>query len=146
MTNVERFTIRAAAYLLLVKDGKILLLRRFNTGWRDGEYTLPAGHVDGDESIRAELCREAKEEIGIDITPDNLKFVHVMHQRDNHQYIDFYFTAKTWHGEPSNCEPEKCDAMQWVSPDELPENVVPNVKQALEAYSRSEAYSEFGWN
>jgi hypothetical protein len=42
--STERFKLRAAAYLLLIKDGKVLLLRRSNTGWRDGEYTLPAGH------------------------------------------------------------------------------------------------------
>jgi 8-oxo-dGTP pyrophosphatase MutT (NUDIX family) len=117
MSSTERFTLRAAVYLLLIKDRKVLLLRRFKTGWRDGEYTLPAGHVDGDESVRLELCRETMEEIGITIKPFDLQFAHVMHQRDNHEYIDFYFVAKTWKGEPTNCEPEKCDDMQWVSLD-----------------------------
>jgi mutator protein MutT len=146
MSNAERFTIRAAVYLLLVKDGKVLLLRRFNTGWRNGEYTLPAGHVDGGESIRSELCREAKEEIGITIKPSDLQFTHVMHQQDNHEYIDFYFVAKTWNGEPTNCEPEKCDDLRWVPLNGLPDNVIPNVKQALIAYAAHEGYSEFGWN
>ncbi len=35
MSN-ERFTLRAAVYLILIKDGKTLLSRRFNTGWLDG--------------------------------------------------------------------------------------------------------------
>jgi hypothetical protein len=69
-----------------------------------------------------------------------------MHQRDNCEYIDFYFVAKEWDGEPSNCEPEKCDDMQWASLHELPENIIPNVKQALAAYAADEGYSEFGWN
>jgi len=146
MSNTERFTIRAAVYLLLVKSEKVLLLRRFNTGWRNGEYTLPAGHVDGGESIRSEVCREAKEEIGITIKPSDLQFAHVMHQRDNHEYIDFYFVAKTWDGEPKNCEPEKCDNLRWVPLNDLPDNVIPNVKQALNAYASNEDYSEFGWN
>jgi 8-oxo-dGTP diphosphatase len=96
--------------------------------------------------IRTELCREAMEEIGITISPSDLQFAHVMHQRDNHEYIDFYFVAKTWNGEPTNFEPEKCDDMQWFLLDKLPENVIPNVKQALSAYATSESYSEFGWN
>ena len=146
MSDTERFTLRAAVYLLLIKDGTVLLLRRFNTGWRNGEYTLPAGHVDGDESIRSELCREAREEIGITIKPSDLRFAHVMHQRDNHEYIDFYFVARSWEGEPTNCEPEKCDDMQWVPFNNLPENVIPNVKQALIAYATGEGYSEFGWS
>ena len=124
----------------------MLLLRRFGTGWRDGEYTLPAGHVDGSETIRAELCREALEEIGIAIEPRALKFAHVMHQRDNHEYIDFYFTTKTWNGEPKNCEPNKCDDLGWFSLKNLPENILPNVRQALAAYTSNESYSEFGWD
>lgn len=146
MTNTDRFTLRAAVYLLLVKDGEALLLRRSNTGWRDGEYTLPAGHVDGNEPIRSELCREAKEEIGIIIQPSDLQLVHVMHQRGDHEYIDFYFIAKRWQGEPANCEPEKCDDMQWAPINELPANTIPNVKQALRAYDAGEYYSEFGWD
>lgn len=144
--STERFTLCVAAYALLIKDGKVLLIRRFNTTWRDGEYTLPAGHVDGDETIRSELCREVREEVGVIIKPSDLQFAHVMHQRDNHEYIDFYFVAKNWEGEPSNCEPEKCDDMQWALLDELPENVIPNVKQALTAYAAGCGYSEFGWS
>jgi len=146
MSNMERFTLRAAVYLLLIKEGKVLLIRRFKTGWRDGEYTLPAGHVDGGESVRAELCREAKEEIGIGIKPADLQFVHVMHQRDKQEYIDFYFAAKAWEGEPVNCEPEKCDDLRWVPLNELPQNVIPNVKQALAAYAAGDGYSEFEWS
>jgi mutator protein MutT len=146
MSNTERFTLRAAVYLLLIKDEKVLLLRRFKTGWHDGEYTLPAGHVDGGESVRSELCRETMEEIGIVVKPSDLQFAHVMHQRDNHEYIDFYFVARTWNGEPTNCEVEKCDDMQWLPLNDLPENVIPNVKQALIEYVAGEGYSEFGWS
>jgi ADP-ribose pyrophosphatase YjhB (NUDIX family) len=86
------------------------------------------------------------EEVGITIKPSDLQFAHAMHQRDNHEYIDFYFVAKTWSGEPTNCEPEKCDDMQWAPLNNLPENVIPNVKQALAAYTAGEGYSEFGWS
>lgn len=123
----------------------MLLLRRSNTGWRDGEYTLPAGHVDGNESIRVALCRETKEEIGVILQPSDLEFAHVMHQRDNHEYVDFYFIASTWKGEPSNCEPEKCDELKWTSLAQLPKAVTPNVAQALAAYKADEEYSEFGF-
>lgn len=144
--TTERFTLRAAAYLLLIKNGEVLLLRRHNTGWHDGEYTLPAGHIDGGETIRSELCREAIEEVGCTVSPDDLRFAHVMHQRDNNEYIDFYFVAQNWQGEPTNCEPEKCSEVQWFAINNLPVNILPNVKQALNAYAAGRAYSEFGWN
>jgi 8-oxo-dGTP diphosphatase len=90
------------------------------------------------------MTREAYEEAGINIKNADLKFVHVMQQYENAEYFDSYFTTETWEGEPTNCEPEKCDDMSWFSLAELPDNLVPNVKQALEAYRASEYYSECG--
>ena len=68
----ERYTLRAAAYLLLIKDGKILLSRRANTTWRNGHYSLIAGHLDPSESIRTTMTREAREEAGIVIKNSDL--------------------------------------------------------------------------
>ena len=90
------------------------------------------------------MTREAREEAGIVIKNSDLKFVHVMQQYGDAEYFDFYFTTDVWEGEPTNCEPEKCDDMSWFSLDELPENLVPNVRQALEAYKAGEHYSEYG--
>ena len=139
----KRYTLRAAAYLLLIKDGKILLSRRFNTDWRNGDYSLIAGHLDPGESIRTTMSREAKEEAGIIIKNADLMFAHVMQQYESSEYFDFYFTAKKWEGEPTNREPNKCDDMRWFPLSELPENLVPNVLQALKAYKAGEHYSEF---
>lgn len=48
----KRFTLRVAAYLILIKKNKVLLLRRFNTGWEDGNYTLISGHLEGQEAVK----------------------------------------------------------------------------------------------
>lgn len=47
----ERFLIRSAVYLILLKKNKILLARRFKTGWKDGHYSLVAGHIDGNNLL-----------------------------------------------------------------------------------------------
>jgi len=55
----KKFTLKGAVYLVLTQDNEVLLLRRFNTGWRDGYYTLVAA-LDG-KSLWAgasELCQE----------------------------------------------------------------------------------------
>ena len=64
---MTRCTHLIAVYLILIEDDKILLQRRFNTGYKDGNYSLPAGHLDDNESITQALVREVKEEIDLDL-------------------------------------------------------------------------------
>ena len=59
----HRFTYIGSSYLFLIKDNKILLQRRFQTGFMDGFYGVPAGHLDGSETAREGCAREIKEEI-----------------------------------------------------------------------------------
>src|SRR6266702_3710545 len=142
MTN-ERFTLRAAVYLMLIRDKQILLLRRFNTGWQDGNYSLIAGHLDGNETIIDTMIREAKEEAGILIKPKDLEVVHTMHRMSkiNYEYIDFFLTANKWTGEIKNLEPNKCDELKWFPLDNLPNNTLPHIKQALDCYNKNITFS-----
>ena len=56
---MERLKLKIAVYIILIKDGKILLGRRFNTGWQDGNYGLPSGHLEPEESMMEALLRES---------------------------------------------------------------------------------------
>jgi 8-oxo-dGTP diphosphatase len=145
---MEKFKLRCAVHLFLVRDERTLLLRRFQTGWRDGEYSVIAGHIDGNESIRTAMVREAKEEGGIDVALDDLRVVHTLHRmsEDGKEYIDFFLTTEKWSGEPHITEPDKCDDLSWFALSALPENMVPYVRAGLEKYRAGEPFSEFGWN
>lgn len=138
-----RFKLILSIYLILIKDGKVLLLRRANTGYEDGKYGLPAGHADGNESARVATAREAKEEAGIEVNPEDLKFTHCMHRLQEDERVDFFFAADKWEGEPKNMEPEKCDDLSWFPLDDLPPNTIPYIKQALELYQQGIYYSEW---
>ncbi len=63
-----RATYRAAVYVIPKRGDEILLFRRFNTGFGDGQYSFPAGHVEEGESVTATAIREALEEAGIGLT------------------------------------------------------------------------------
>ncbi len=76
-----RFKLITSVYLFFIKENKILLLRRANTGYEDGNYGLVAGHADGEETLKTTAVREAKEESGVEIDPKNLELKHVMHRR-----------------------------------------------------------------
>ena len=147
----ERHKLVAAAYIVFRKsDGKLLLLKRANTGYYDGYYSLPAGHLEGGETAAASAVREAREEVGVSLEPQNLKLVHAMHRKSinplPHERIDFYFEVTDWQGEPVNLEPHKCDELKWVSSKDLPTNMVPEVKQALQMVASGELYSDFGFS
>lgn len=142
---LPRFTLIPAVHLFLLKHDQILLLRRFNTGYEDGNYSVVAGHLEGDETATAGMCREAQEEAGIIVRPADLKFAHVMHRVTNAERLDLFFIADRWEGEPTNQEPEKCDDLSWFSANHLPSNMIPYVRQAIEHFTKGAHYSEHGW-
>ena len=143
INNQQRFKLIASVYVMLIRDGKILLLRRFNTGYEDGNYGLVAGHLDGDEKATDGMMREASEEAGIVLKAENLKMVHVMHRRQDDERIDFFFMAEKWEGEIENKEPGKCDDLSWFSLDSLPENTIPYIKNAIVCMRSKTLYSEY---
>jgi 8-oxo-dGTP pyrophosphatase MutT (NUDIX family) len=142
----ERIKTVLAVYLLLEKDGRYLFLRRQNSGWQDGRYTVPAGHVDADESATTAMVRETEEEIGVKISVVDLELVHVMHRNDRSPYIDVYFRCGRWSGRPEIKEPHKADDLRWASPAELSEQLVPTVALALRAVQDGRLYSEDAWD
>ena len=141
----ERVQFIAAVHLFLIRNGQILLLRRFNTGYEDGNYSVVAGHLDGDEEVKAAMIREAREEVGIELTPKELNVVGVMHRKADQERVDFFLAASTWKSEILNSEPDKCDELAWFDMDRLPENVVPYVRKAIENYRQGEWFDSFGW-
>ncbi len=143
----EKFLIRAAVYLIPLKGKKVLLSRRFNTGWMDGKYSLVAGHIDGNEPVSKAMIREAKEEAGITIKREDLIPATVIHRiYPGQEYIDFFFVVKKWTGIPKIMEPNKCDDMSWFSLNKLPENLLPYIKEAINNYKNKTPFFESGWN
>lgn len=129
-------------------DGEeILLQKRKNTGFADGFYDFSAsGHVEDNESMKAAVCREAKEELDIDLDPENLEFVCLIHKNiGNGIYYNAYFKAVHWNGEPRINEPYKNEELRWFSLDTLPDNIVNDRIAAIENYKSGVNYSEYGW-
>jgi len=132
-------------HLLFFRENRVLLLRRFNTGFEDGNYSLPAGHLDGGETVRMAAQREALEEIGVKIVLEDIVFATVMHRKSDDERIDFFLHIKAWAGEPFNAEPDKCDELRWCEVDSLPGNIIPYVRQAIQNFKGGVVFEEFGW-
>jgi len=134
-----------AVHMLFFRDQEVLLLRRYNTGYEDGNYSLVAGHLDAGETVTQAAIREAGEEAGVKLRPDDLRVAHVMNRKSNDERIDFFIEVKQWEGVISNREPEKCDQLAWFPLKALPDNMIPYVRTALERCQQGLYYSEFGW-
>lgn len=140
----ERLKVKIVVLLVWEREGKYLFSKRIHTGYCDGFYTIPAGHIDAGEVPRAALVREVKEEIGLQIAPDDLEFVHALYSKD--QYAHYYFqlrkAAVGYTSEPRNTEPEKCERLCWASLEELKEEIIPSVYQALLCILKGVPFSE----
>jgi 8-oxo-dGTP diphosphatase len=155
----ERHKVIPAVYVLLRKSEgaseKVLLMRRANTGYRDGDFSLPSGHVGGadekgGESALTAAVREAKEEIGVDIRPEDLRLVHTLHRYSElpepHERIDLFFETERWQGNPINAEPSKCSDIRWSKLTELPDNLTPEVHRMFIKLAKGEPYSELDFS
>ena len=143
---MERFKLVVAVHLILVENGKILLLKRYNTGYEDGNYSVVAGHIDGNESVVRAMRREAAEEAGIKIEEEDLEIVHVMHRKSkDRESIDYFLTCKKYYGKIQIMEKDKCDELKFYDLEKLPINVIPYVRKGIEYYQNDVPFSIYGW-
>ncbi len=137
---MSNFIIKAR--LILEQEGKVLLLAQ--TSENGGKFTLPGGTVEGKEFAKETLIRECEEEIGIQINPNDLDLIHVLHKKkgkDNR--ITIYFTTQTYKGTLHAKETEKFRGVTWCSIHRLPVKASITVKHVLAQVKMGERYSEF---
>ena len=101
---------------------EILLALRKNTGYNDGEYELPGGHVEAKEDLLDTMIREAKEELNIELKREDLKIEHILHHYKGNR-IKFIISAKKYEGTLQVGEPDKCEKIEWFDINNLPENI-----------------------
>lgn len=133
---MDRFRIIPAAYVALRRGDEVLLLLRAGTGYMDGYWAIPAGHVEAGESVTAAAIREVREEVGVEVAEQDLEPVTAMHRTGTDglpidERVDFFFTAARWTGEPRLMEPAKAAGLGWYSLDSLPDPVVPHEARVL---------------
>lgn len=122
---------------------EVLLLRRANTNYMDRKWDFAgSGHVEEGETATQAVCRELLEETGLVARPGDAVFLHVSHRVKEPTYYDFYFQIKTWTGEPSIREPDKCSDMDWFPTDALPEDMIPNRRRTFLLSRTGVPYSE----
>ena len=108
--NITHF----ATGLAVVRDGKILIVRRAAHDWLGGEYELPGGGVDDDETIAAGAVRELREETGLTVTNALGMFDGFDYTTDRKPKVrQINFLVEVAAGEVT-LDPNEHDEYQWV--------------------------------
>ncbi|MGW6421084.1 NUDIX hydrolase [Nocardia sp. NPDC055053] len=140
---MDKYRVLVGVHLVLLDgDGRVLLGRRRDTGFGDGLFHVPAGHLEAGESAVAGLIREAREEVGVEIATEDVEFAHVLHSAER---VQMFFTVRRWGGEVTNCEPEKCSELRWFEVGALPSEIVEYCRVGLGEVLTGRAFSELGW-
>lgn len=141
----KRNKLPISVQLIVENNNKILLLKRKNTGYEDGKYCLPGGHLEKNESIRSAIIREAKEEIGIELSKEDLELYKILNRKisEEIEYIDFIFRTTIWKGEILNKEKDKCEEIIWEDKNELPDNTIDFIKEIIK--DSTSIYIEYNW-
>jgi len=143
VTTEQRATFPIVVHTLLVQSGRWFLLRRANTGYLDGAYTLPGGHVQRGEGVVAAAVRECHEEAGVVVAPADLELIAVMpYQTADHQGVDFIARAEQWSGTPAIAEPQYFDDCCWADPSALPQPLAPYIPALLDMQSQATWFRE----
>lgn len=138
--------IPTGVHVALRRGREVLLMRRQSTGFFDGLFSLPGGHVEPGERVVDAACRELQEEVGVTVDGPKLRWQGVVHRLSDTNRIDFFYEALDWSGIPAILEPRKCDGLIWCDVRELPEGIVPYVKTVLLAPEPEPWLMELGWN
>ena len=92
---------KAATSIAFVKDDKLLVVQRKREP-NKGKYELTGGFVDYGESAYDGAIREAREELGITLEPQDLELAAVYWNNYNPgiSTVDIVFIVRNWRGSP----------------------------------------------
>ena len=128
---------RVGVGVLLVDDLERVLLTLRNRPPEAGCWSIVGGKLDFLETLEECAAREAREEVGVEVSIQSLLCVtdHCLPQENQH-WVSPAYLAKVRTGQAANCEPEKTADVQWFPLDRLPPNLTMTARNAIRAYTR----------
>ncbi|MFZ5392531.1 MAG: NUDIX hydrolase [Patescibacteria group bacterium] len=136
-----------AVNIIFLENQSILLLKRCNTGFNDSKWSVPAGRLEKNETIRQATIREAQEEVNLSVKISDFGTPLFMHHKDDRgERIYVFFLVKKWTGTATNNEPEKCSEIKWFNTSDLPSSLIDHVSVGINEIIKGTTYTEFGFH
>ncbi len=120
---------KPCAGVLVVADGKLLLMRRAHDPWLD-HWDIPGGFCEADEHPAQTAAREAREETGLEVEITGFLGMWLDRYPDPARTevpavtLNAYYHAVPLSGaEPGQADPGEAAEVAWFEPDALPEPI-----------------------
>jgi len=131
MSNDGRSLPRVGVGAAILRDGRLLLIRRVNPP-EAGCWGLPGGKVDPFEPVQAAARREVSEELGVELVGERLLcVVDQIDEAGRDHWVAPVFLAEDLRGEPSIREPDKHSGLGWFELDRLPSPLTEAARTAV---------------
>jgi 8-oxo-dGTP diphosphatase len=124
---------KLAVAVLVARGGRLLLGRRAAGASQAGRWSFPAGFVERGEAVEAAAAREAREEVGLEVTVGRLVGLY---SRPGEAVVLAVYAAEA-RGEP--VAGDDLDAVGWFALDALPALAFPHDARIVEDWRRGEA-------
>jgi ADP-ribose pyrophosphatase YjhB (NUDIX family) len=113
---------RIAVYALIFREREILLALRRDIDW----WNLPGGGLELGETVEEGVCREVREETGLEVEVDHLVGVYSKPQK---QEIVLTFLCRTLGG--TLIATEESRECRYFLPEAMPANTLPKHRQRV---------------
>ncbi len=126
----------------MFRDGRLLLGRRVDDAYGNGDYSCGGGHVEPGENLAEAARREIREEWGIEIGEPRFLCVINLRSYNGLHWVSFGFTAPWIAGEPGPEAAGEFAGHGWYDLDALPTPLFRPVPCYLEALRTGRSYFE----
>jgi 8-oxo-dGTP pyrophosphatase MutT (NUDIX family) len=136
------------AQVLLRANGTALCVRRKpDAKHAPGQLTVVGGHIKSDEPLDRAARREAEEETGVRVSARQQEFCGLLHRHapGGIDRVTAVFVAQSWTGEPRNAEPDKHEALFWVSMEKPPPTCHPHTTAIFRLLTEGPSYRALDW-
>ncbi|HRQ66143.1 MAG TPA: NUDIX domain-containing protein [Xanthomonadaceae bacterium] len=103
---------REAVVIVLMRHGRVLLIRRARTVPRAGVWSPPTGRIEAGESAAQAVVREAREELGLEVRPIAQAWTSVT---DDGRFRLLWWLAESDAGTITP-DPQEVAEWRWIAP------------------------------
>lgn len=113
--------------LTMIRNSKGEFLIQKRSKQKNGLYGATGGHCKTGETGLQGAITEVKEEIGLDVKPEEMKLLHELREDDKQVFFELYFLQKDIDLNTLKLQEEEVESVEWMSIDRINELINENL-------------------